>query len=107
MNTVREITNSELRARLQPTLLVQLTGPVEVRPGHWRFAAGTLVIAQFWGAGQIILNPVDPQDFPAAYVYTHALQDKVALPELGRLKGDDRPALTVVPDAPEGGAGER
>lgn len=82
-----EITNSELRARLQPTVLVRLTAPIEVRPGVFRFAAGTVVMAQFWGAGQIVLNPTDPADFPAAYVYTHALQDRIALVEPGERKG--------------------
>jgi hypothetical protein len=79
---------AELRARLQPALLVRVIDPILSAKGRLRFKTGDIVIAQYWGNGYIILYPTNPQDYPAAWVLNHNLEGHVAAVELGDLKGE-------------------
>lgn len=59
------ITPGELRARLQPTILLRMTAPVAPAPGNTDvtaptpvFTAGMVVFAQYIGNGRLVLTPV-------------------------------------------------
>lgn len=66
--TAHKMGTGELRAMLQPVIFLHLTGPAEMiaGPGETGFGeevfdAGTLVAAQYWGNGQVMLT--DPQGY--------------------------------------------
>lgn len=105
-HSTKNLLPGELRARLQPMVMLRILAPVESKKGMLRFSTGDLVMAQFWGGGSIILNPVRMEDQPSGWFFTHSLDGKVALAELGQLKGVQQSAIPPIdPDDPDQLAG--
>lgn len=84
MNTI-PFTTGELRAALQPVVFIRLT--TEVGPG---FPAATIVAAQYWGQGKVVLTR-----FPDGATMTaiaHNVQGEFVQGEL----------IESIPDIPRG-----
>lgn len=70
----RQISTGELRARLQRLIPLKLTEPVLAVDGTYHFEAGQHVMAQYWGAGQVMLSPVFLEAGPPVMVIAHNIK---------------------------------
>ena len=55
------MTTGELRSLVQPVVFLHLLGPAKIadKDGEFAFGEGTLVAAQYWGAGLISLTAMN------------------------------------------------
>lgn len=67
----REISNGELRARLQRVVPLKLTQPVLGLDKKMHFRPGDLVVAQYWGVGQVMITPARLEAGPPIMAVAH------------------------------------
>jgi len=72
--TGRQVTTGELRARLQRIIPLRLTAPVVGLDGYSHFGTGTVVYAQYWGGGQVLLTPARLEGGPPIMAVAHDIK---------------------------------
>jgi hypothetical protein len=73
------ITHGELRARLQPTILLRATDTLPAVEGGTVFEAGTLLFAMYAGDGNILLSPVVASQGAPAIVKASQVNSRATL----------------------------